>query len=175
MSATKKISAGDYNIITATTGNVNITTGNLNITGVGGTTYTALATNTSTTSSTLSNIGLSFTSVANAVYAISSTIFFQHSAATTNTHSFAVRFNGGTGNFLIQQQTTNVSVYSQATRTSNAEVATATTAEAGINRSAKITGTFTHTSAVPVNIQFSTSGGNLTVVPGSHIAVTRIA
>ena len=175
MSVTKKISAGDYNITTAATGNVNITTGNLNIIGVGGTTYTALATNTSTTSSTLSNIGLGFTSVANAVYSISSTIFFKHSAATTNTHSFAVRFNGGTGNFLIQQQTTNVSVYTQATRTANAQVLSATTAEAGINRSAKVTGTFTHTSATDVNIQFSTSGGNLTVVPGSNIVVTRIA
>lgn len=175
MSVTKKISAGDYNITTATTGNVNITTGNLNIIGVGGATYNILSTNTSTTSATLSNIGLNFAVVANASYSLKSVIFFQHNAATTNTHSFTVRTNSGTGKFLIKQQTSNTSAFTQATITANSALATATTAQAGITRTAIVEGSYISTGSATISLQFATSGGNLTVVPGSYIVATRIA
>lgn len=181
MSVTKRIASGNYTLSTATTSNVNITTGNLvlagnlSTTGVGGTISSLISSNTSTTSATLSNVGLYFNAAANVLYKVQAKIVFQHNAATTNTHSWTLRYNGGTAKYLVQQQTSNTSVYSQAFRTSNSEVSTATTAQAGIDRYAEIEGTFTHTAEANVNIQFSTSGGNLTVRPNSYLLVTRIA
>lgn len=148
---------------------------NITIAGISGKQYTTITTNTSTTSATLSNIGLNFGTVNGATYEIKAMLFFQHSAATTNTHSFTVRSGNGSGNFIVKQQTSNSSVFTQATISANSALATATTAEAGITRTATIEGSFIATGSGTNTLQFSTNGGNLTIVPGSYIVATRIA
>jgi hypothetical protein len=175
MSVTKRIANGDYNLSTAATANVNITTGNLVITGIGGTLFSLISSNISTTSNTLANIGLSFNAVANALYRVQAKLIFQHSSGSTDTHSWTLRYDAGTAKWLTQQQTSNTSSYTQSFLTSNSQVSTATTAQAGIDRFAEIEGTFTHSATANVNIQFSTSGGNLTVRPNSYLLVSRIA
>lgn len=181
MSVTKRIATGDYTITTDTTANVNINagnvvvTGNLSTTGVGQTTYSFISSNTSTISNTFSNLGLSFTAALNATYKVQAKIIFQHSTASTDTHSWAMRFDAGSFNYLIQQQTSNVSVYTQAFRTGNIGASTATTAQAGYDRFCDIEGIFTSGNNTPVNVQFATSSGNLTVRPNSYLSVVRIS
>jgi hypothetical protein len=135
-----------------------------------------LASNVTTTSSSLSNItGLSFTADPNVRYSFEAFIPFQHSAGSTNTHTFSVQFNSGTCVYQVTQQTSNTSVDSVYVGTaSNNTGGTATTAQANTTRLAKIRGTFVSTSGrETIYMRFATNGGTLTALAGAYLRFNR--
>jgi hypothetical protein len=136
-----------------------------------------ITSNVTTTNSSLSNItGLQFTAEPNVRYSFECVIPFQHSAGTTNTHTFSVKFNSGTCVYQVTQQTSNTSVDSVYVGTASDNAGgIATTAQAATTRLARIRGTFVSTSGrETVYMRFATSGGTLTALAGSYLRFNRV-
>ena len=134
-----------------------------------------LTSNATTTSGTLSNVGLSFTAQPGARYKFEAVIPFSHSASTTNTHTFSLNFSAGTCYATIEQQAGPTSAFEVDTITASDNTGSTTTTTSTSAKMARITGTFYHTSAVEVNVRFATSGGTLTALAGANITATRVA
>ena len=133
-----------------------------------------LTANATTTSASLSDVGLSFTAQPGARYKFEAVIPFSHSASSTNTHTFSLNFSAGTCYALIGMQGSPTSGITYDTiTTSDATGAVVTTASTSA-KMCTITGTFYHTSAVDVNVRFATSGGTLTALAGANITATRV-
>jgi hypothetical protein len=134
-----------------------------------------LTTNATTTSASLGDTGLSFVAQPNARYKFEAIIPFSHSASSTNTHTFSVAFSAGTCYALIEQQAGPTSVFELATISTTDATTSAVTTSSTSAKMCKITGTFTHTSAVTVSMRFATSGGTLTALAGANLTATRLA
>jgi len=134
-----------------------------------------LTSNATTTSAGFGNTGLSFVAQPGAHYKFEAIIPFSHSASSTNTHSFSVAFSAGTCYALIEQQAAPTSVFEIDTvSTTDATGSEATTTSTSA-KMCRITGTFTHSSAVTVAMRFATSGGTLTALAGANLTAIRLA
>ena len=134
-----------------------------------------LTSNATTTSSSLGDVGLSFVAQPGARYKFEAIIPFSHSASSTNTHTFSVAFSAGTCYALVEQQAAPTTVFELDTiSTTDATGSTVTTTSTS-TKMCRITGTFTHTSAVTVAMRFATSGGNLNALAGANLTATRLA
>lgn len=135
----------------------------------------ALSSNATTTSATLSNVGLSFVAEPNVRYHFEAYIPFTHSTAATNTHTFTVAFDRGVCFATIEQQADPTSAPSIATiSTSNATTSTVTTSSTSA-KMCRIVGTyFTTDGRETVRIRFSTSAGTLTANSGAYLKFNRV-
>ena len=128
-----------------------------------------------TTSSSLSNIGLGFAAKANGVYKFEALIPFSHSATGTDTHTFSVNFSAGNCVAFIGQQAGPTSTLTYDTITVSDDTGSNVTTSSTSTKMCIIRGTFTHTADTTVALRFATSAGTLTVLAGANLAVTRLA
>ena len=134
-----------------------------------------LTTNATTTSAGFGDTGLSFVAQPNSRYKFEAIIPFSHSASSTNTHSFSVAFSAGTCYALVEQQAAPTSVFELDTISSTDAAGSAVTTTSTSAKMCRITGTFTHTSAVTVAMRFATDGGTLTALAGANLTAIRLA
>lgn len=138
-----------------------------------------LASNTATTSSSLSTItGMSFVAQPSVTYRFEAYLPFVHSDASTSTHTFSVQFPSGTCFYTVEQQTSPTSVMSLSSAiTSDSTAGVATTASASV-KLCRITGTYRAPAAPAsqrtVDIRFATSAGTLTVFAGAYLRFNRV-
>lgn len=121
----------------------------------------------------VANVGnLAFTALANQSYKFSAILPVTPEGSTTST--FALLFNSGTCNYVVEAQETATSVFSAAS--SNTSDSGITRSMTGTNlRFVKITGTFFHTGNVDVAVRASTNAANLNIASGAVLTYTRIA
>jgi hypothetical protein len=121
----------------------------------------------------VANVGnLAFTALANQSYKFSAVLPVTPEGSTTST--FALLFNSGTCNYVVEAQETATSVFS---------AASSSTSDSGITRSmtgtnlrfVRISGTFYHTGNVDVAVRASTNAANLNILSGAYLTYTRIA
>ena len=132
------------------------------------------STDTSVASATPVPVGvLTFTALANQVYKFNAMLFVVPDGSMTT--AFGTNFSAGTCQYTVEAPTTATSAFSSV-YTSNVSNAMSTTqAMTGTTlRSARITGTFTHTANTVVTINAQNSTGTLTVKSGSNLSYTRI-
>jgi hypothetical protein len=134
-----------------------------------------LTNDVNTTSSSLSNIGLSFVAEPNVRYKFDAFMPFNHSDSSVSTHSFTVVFDQGIGYAAIQQQVSPGAVPNCITISTSGDLSTATTTSANI-KLCKIEGTYYNASSgrENVRIRFATSAGTLTVKAGAYLRFNRI-
>lgn len=133
-----------------------------------------LTSNATTTSASLSDVGLSFTAQPGARYKFEATIPFSHSASSTNTHTFSLSFIAGSCYATIEQQAGPTSAFEVETITTTDATGSTTTTTSTSAKMCRITGTFYHTAAVTVNVRFATNGGTLTALAGAALTATRV-
>jgi hypothetical protein len=134
-----------------------------------------LASDATTTSSSLSDIGLSFSVEPSTRYNFEAFIPFTHSDSSTNTHTFTIKFDSGTCYASIEQQAGPTSAPSVSTiSTSDATTSTVTTSSTSV-KMCKITGSFISgaTGYENVRLRFSTSGGTLAAKAGAYLRFNR--
>lgn len=134
-----------------------------------------LTSNSTTTSTSLGDVGLRFTAQPGARYKFEAVIPFSHSASGTNTHTFSLNFSAGTCYATIEQQAGPTSAFEVDTITTSDATDSETITASTSAKMARITGTFYHTSAVTVNVRFATSGGTLTALAGASLTAVRVA
>ena len=135
-----------------------------------------LTTDATTTSSSLSDIGvLSFQVEPSTRYNFEAFLPFTHSAATTNTHTFSIRFSSGTCYATIEQQAGPTTAPSIATITTSDVTTSAVTTSSTSAKMCRITGVFVSgaTGIENVGLRFATSGGTLTVKAGAYLRFNR--
>jgi hypothetical protein len=120
----------------------------------------------------VANVGvLGFSAVENRAYKFEAVLPVIPEGSTTST--FAVLFDSGTCNYVVEAQETATSVFS---------AASSNTSDSGISRTmtgtnlrfVRITGTFFHTGNVDVAIRASTSAANIDIQGGAYLTYTRI-
>jgi hypothetical protein len=136
-----------------------------------------VAANTVITSSNLVSTGLSFSTVANVLYAFEAVMPFTHSAASTNTHTFSVQYGStgdGNGYYTVEQQAGPDSAFTANTATTSNSIVSSVVTSSTSTKMARITGVYSHTANSSVTVTAATNGGNLTVLAGSHVKVTPL-
>lgn len=137
----------------------------------------ALSSNQTTSSASLGDItGLEFTAEAGVRYRFDAYIPFTHSAATTNTHTFSVKFDQGTCYYTIEQQAGPTSAPTVNTLSSSDSTSSAVTTSSTSAKMCRITGTYYNASAgnERVIMRFATSGGTLTALAGAYLRFNRV-
>lgn len=134
-----------------------------------------LATDATTTLSSLGDMGLSFVGAANATYQFEAFIPFQHTVGDGSaSQSWAVNWSNGTGSYVVEQQTTSTSAFTVTTEYGADGASSAATNSLNV-RYARITGIVNLTAADTVHMRFATTAGTLTVLTGATLKATRIA
>jgi hypothetical protein len=122
--------------------------------------------------SAVANVGiLGFTALENYVYKFTALLPVIPEGSTTST--FAVLFDSGACNYVVEAQETATSVFSAASSNTSDSAISRTMTGTDL-RFVRISGTFTHAGNVDVAIRASTSAANLTVNGGAHLTYTRI-
>jgi hypothetical protein len=120
----------------------------------------------------VANVGvLGFTALADQSYKFSALLPVTPEGSTTTT--FAVLFDSGACNYVVEAQETATSIFSAASSNTSDSAISRTMTGADL-RFVRISGTFTHASNVDVAIRASTSAASLTVNGGAHLTYTRI-
>jgi hypothetical protein len=193
ITTTANISGGNLNAVgLSLTGNVlapinttsnitttgNVTAGNVSIStllsgnGVNVENVVLQETDYELSSATPETIGsLQFTAVANQAYRFDAYIVLVPSGSTTV--SPAVNFSAGDCAYTTQIQTTSVSAFNVATKTTSDNVTTTYSSTGTDARTLRISGYFSHNANVTVGLRFQTSIANVTVKAGSYLVYTR--
>jgi hypothetical protein len=123
-------------------------------------------------SATPETIGsLQFAAVADQGYRFDAYIVLVPSGSTTV--SSAVNFSAGECAYTTQIQTTSISDFSVATKTTSDNVATTYSSTGTDARTLRISGYFTHNANVTVSMRFQTDTSNVTAKAGSYLVYTR--
>lgn len=154
-------------------GNANVT-GNMFGTGIGVENIVWQSTDTTVSSATPVNVGvLTFTALANQVYKFNAMLYLVPDGSMTT--AFGTNFSAGTCQFTVEAPTTATSAFSSVYTSNVSNAMSSTQNMTGTTlRSARITGTFTHTANTVVTINAQNSTGVLTVKSGSNLSYTRI-
>jgi len=118
---------------------------------------------------------LNFFAEANKLYSFEAILF--HNTSTGQTKGFGLAFSAGTCQFVVEQNTTSTGALSTVSYiTASATGATVASGGTATGMLARITGTFTHTSATKVQVQayLTATAGTLTVSKNSFFKWTKL-
>jgi hypothetical protein len=157
---------------TTTTANL-VVTNSSSGTGIGVENIVWQSNNFNIESATMANVGvLTFTALENQAYKFDAYLPIEPEGSTTT--QFAVLFDNGSCNYLVETQTTPTSTWAVASSTVSDSTGTSQNMTGTSMRTVRITGTFAHTANTAVSIRAQTSAANLVVKNGAHLSYTRI-
>jgi hypothetical protein len=121
----------------------------------------------------VANVGtLGFTALANQSYKFNAVLPVTPEGSTTAT--FALLFDSGACNYVVEAQETATSIFSAAASNTSDDGITQTMTGTNL-RFVRISGTFFHTGNVDIAVRASTSAANLIIASGAYLSYTRIA
>jgi hypothetical protein len=173
VSATGNVQAGNAVIVNTVQAANTVISGLSSGTGIGVENIVWQSTDFTVDSATMANVGvLTFTALENQAYKFEAFMPVAPDGSTTT--AFAVLFDNGSCNYVLETQTTPTAAWAAASSTTSNTTGTTQSMTGTDMRTVRISGTFAHTGNTDVTIRAQTSAANLVVKTGAHLTYTRI-